>query len=357
MTTILYDRDIDASALSGQRVAVIGFGSQGEAHARNLKESGVEVVVGLREGSRAVEVARAAGLEVTDPASAANGADVVMMLVPDTTAPSVYRESVEANLKPGALLMFAHGFNIHFGQIDPPGGIDVGMVAPKGPGHLVRRLYEEGAGVPALYAVGRDATGTGRARTLAYASAIGAGRAGILETTFAEETETDLFGEQAVLCGGVTSLVSAAFETLVDAGYQPELAYFETMHELKLIVDLMYAGGLSYMRYSISDTAEFGDYVSGPRIIDDRVRAEMRRILDEIQDGSFAKRWIAEGAAGGPEFKRLRAANARARIEPVGRELRAKMSFLSPKEAPAGWASADEGAEPTSAPAAAEVTA
>ena len=355
MTTLLYDRDIDTSALGGQRVAVIGFGSQGEAHARNLKESGVEVVVGLREGSRAVETARAAGLEVTDPASAANGADVVMMLVPDTTAPSVYRESVEPNLKPGALLMFAHGFNIHFGQIDPPGGIDVGMVAPKGPGHLVRRLYEEGAGVPALYAVGRDATGTGRARTLAYASAIGAGRAGILETTFAEETETDLFGEQAVLCGGVTSLVSAAFETLVDAGYQPELAYFETMHELKLIVDLMYAGGLSYMRYSISDTAEFGDYVSGPRIIDDRVRAEMRRILDEIQDGSFAKRWIAEGAAGGPEFKRLRAANARARIEPVGKELRSKMSFLSPKEAPAGWVSADEGAaEPA---AAAEVTA
>jgi len=341
MTTLLYDRDIDASALNGQRVAVIGFGSQGEAHARNLHESGVEVVVGLREGSRAAETARAAGLEVTDPASAATGADVVMMLVPDTAAPSVYHESVERNLKAGALLMFAHGFNIHFGQIDPPGGIDVGMVAPKGPGHLVRRLYEEGAGVPALYAVGRDATGTGRARTLAYASAIGAGRAGILETTFAEETETDLFGEQAVLCGGVTSLVSAAFETLVDAGYQPELAYFETMHELKLIVDLMYAGGLSYMRYSISDTAEFGDYVSGPRIIDDRVRAEMRRILDEIQDGSFAKRWIAEGAAGGPEFKRLRAANAKARIEPVGRELRARMSFLDPKEPPAGWASAE----------------
>ena len=353
MTTLLYDRDIDASALNGQRVAVIGFGSQGEAHARNLHESGVEVVVGLRQGSRAAETARAAGLEVTDPASAATGADVVMMLVPDTAAPSVYHESVERNLKAGALLMFAHGFNIHFGQIDPPGGIDVGMVAPKGPGHLVRRLYEEGAGVPALYAVGRDATGTGRARTLAYASAIGAGRAGILETTFAEETETDLFGEQAVLCGGVTSLVSAAFETLVDAGYQPELAYFETMHELKLIVDLMYAGGLSYMRYSISDTAEFGDYVSGPRIIDERVRAEMRRILDEIQDGSFAKRWIAEGAAGGHEFRRLRAANATARIEPVGRELRQRMSFLSPKEPPAGWASAEEGgAGEATAPAA-----
>ena len=337
MTKLIYDRDIDASALAGQRVAVIGYGSQGEAHARNLSESGIDVVVGLRPDSRSAAGAREAGLAVTDAASATTGADVVMLLVPDTAAPAVYRDEIEPNLRDGALLLFAHGFNIHFGQIDPPGGVDVGMVAPKGPGHLVRSLYTDGAGVPALYAVGRDATGTARARTLAYAQGIGAGRAGVLETTFAEETETDLFGEQAVLCGGVTALVNAAFETLVDAGYQPELAYFETMHELKLIVDLMYSGGLSYMRYSVSDTAEYGDYVSGPRIVDERVRGEMRQVLAEIRDGSFAKRWIAEGAAGGPEFRRLRAEGTKAPIEAVGAELRAAMSFLSPKQPPAGW--------------------
>jgi ketol-acid reductoisomerase len=332
MTTILYDRDIDASALDGQRVAIIGFGSQGEAHARNLQESGVEVVVGLREGSRAVEAARAAGLEVTDPASAASGADVVMMLVPDTTAPSVYHESVEPNLKPGALLMFAHGFNIHFGQIDPPGGVDVGMVAPKGPGHLVRRLYEEGAGVPALYAVGRDATGTGRARTLAYASAIGAGRAGILETTFAEETETDLFGEQSVLCGGISTLVEAGFDTLVRAGYQPEIAYFECLHELKLIVDLIYEGGLSWMRYSISDTAEWGDYMSGPRIVDEGVRDRMRQVLAEIQDGTFAEEWLGEAGAGFPHFLAMRREARGSELERVGRELRPMMPWLHSDE-------------------------
>jgi len=338
VTKLIYDRDIDAGALAGQRVAVIGYGSQGEAHARNLQDSGVDVVVGLRPDSRSAAAAREAGLTVTDAAQATASADVVMLLVPDTAAPGVYRDEVAPNLRTGALLLFAHGFNIHFGEIDPPGGVDVGMVAPKGPGHLVRRLYTEGGGVPALYAVHRDPTGTARARTLAYAQGIGAGRAGVLETTFAEETETDLFGEQAVLCGGVTALVNAGFETLVDAGYQPELAYFETMHELKLIVDLMYAGGLSYMRYSISDTAEYGDYVSGPRIIDDRVRAEMKQILAEIRDGSFAQRWIAEGAAGGSDFRRMRAEGARAPIEAVGAELRGAMSFLSPKQPPAGWA-------------------
>jgi ketol-acid reductoisomerase len=336
MTTLVYDRDIERSALDGQRVAVIGYGSQGEAHARNLADAGVDVVVGLRSASASAERAREAGLSVAEPGEAVAGADVVAMLVPDTAAPSVYADSVEPNLRDGALLLFAHGFNIHFGRIDPPGGIDVGMVAPKGPGHLVRRTYEAGGGVPALFAVHREATGSARRRILAYAGGLGAGRAGVLETTFAEETETDLFGEQAVLCGGVTSLVQAGFETLVEAGYQPELAYFETMHELKLIVDLMYQGGLAYMRYSISDTAEFGDYVSGPRIIDERTREEMRRILAEIQDGSFARRWIAEGTDGA-EFRRLRAQGAAASIERVGAELRAQMSFIDPKQAPAGW--------------------
>ncbi len=338
MTRLIYDADIDPSALDGQSVAVIGYGSQGEAHARNLAESGVSVTVGLRPTSASAARAREAGLRVTDAGAATADADVVMVLVPDTVAPDVYAAEIEPNLRDGALLMFAHGFNIHFGTIDPPGGIDVGMVAPKGPGHLVRRLYAEGGGVPSLFAVYRDETGTARARTLAYARGIGAGRAGILETTFAEETETDLFGEQAVLCGGVTSLVQAGFETLVDAGYQPELAYFETMHELKLIVDLMYQGGLQYMRYSISDTAEFGDYVSGPRIVDERVRAEMRQILSEITDGSFAKRWVEEGKRGGHEFRRMRAEAARARIETVGAELRSHMDFIGPKSAPPGWA-------------------
>ncbi len=338
MTKLIYDADIDAAALDGQTVAVIGYGSQGEAHARNLSESGIDVVVGLRPESASAERAREAGLRVTDAGSATAEAKVVMVLVPDTAAPSVYHDEIEPNLSDGTLLMFAHGFNIHFGEIDPPGGVDVGMVAPKGPGHLVRRLYEGGGGVPALYAVHRDATGTGRQRTLAYARGIGAGKAGILETSFAEETETDLFGEQAVLCGGVTSLVQAGFETLVDAGYQPELAYFETMHELKLIVDLMYQGGLAYMRYSISDTAEYGDYVSGPRVVNEATREEMRRILGEIQDGTFARRWIEEGRRGGPEFRRMRAEHADARIEGVGAELRSHMAFLDPKSPPPGWA-------------------
>ncbi len=341
MTKLIYESDIDASALDGQRVAVIGYGSQGEAHARNLSESGLDVVVGLRLDSSSAGRAREAGLRVTDVASATAEAHVVMVLVPDTTAPSVYHAEIEPNLRDGSLLMFAHGFNIHFGEIDPPGGIDVGMVAPKGPGHIVRRLYTRGGGVPALFAVHRDATGTARPRTLAYARGIGAARAGVLETTFAEETETDLFGEQAVLCGGATALVQAGFETLVEAGYQPELAYFETMHELKLIVDLMYQGGLSYMRYSISDTAEFGDYVSGSRIVNEETRAEMKRILAEIQDGSFAKRWIDEGKRGAPEFKRLRAEHAQAPIEQVGGALRGHMAFIDPKRAPDGWAAGD----------------
>ncbi|HKY88495.1 MAG TPA: ketol-acid reductoisomerase [Candidatus Limnocylindrales bacterium] len=338
MTKLIYDRDIDPHALDGQTIAVIGYGSQGEAHARNLADSGRQVVVGLRPGSPSAARAREAGLAVLDAGSATAAAQVVVLLVPDTAAPGIYEGEVEPNLRPGALLLFAHGFNIHFGTIRPSDQVDVGMVAPKGPGHLLRRVYTEGGGVPSLFAVYRDASGTARARTLAYAQAIGAGRAGILETTFAEETETDLFGEQAVLCGGVTALLQAGFETLVDAGYQPELAYFETMHELKLIVDLMYQGGLRYMRYSISDTAEYGDYVSGPRLIDERVREEMRRILAEIRDGSFARRWIEEGRRGAPEFRRLRAENARARIEPVGAELRSHMAFIGPKQPPDGWA-------------------
>ncbi len=342
MTKLIYDRDTDPAALAGQTVAVIGYGSQGEAHARNLADSGLDVVVGLRPGSRGEAAAREAGLRVTDPATATAQADVVALLVPDTAAPSVYEQSVEPNLKDGALLLFAHGFNIHFNAIKPPANVDVGMVAPKSPGHLVRRLYEQGGGVPSLYAVYQDATGTARARTLAYAAGIGSGKAGILETTFAEETETDLFGEQAVLCGGVTSLVNAGFETLVEAGYQPELAYFETMHELKLIVDLMYQGGLSYMRYSISDTAEYGDYVSGPRLIDQRVRDEMRKVLSEIQDGSFAQRWIEEGRRGGPEFRQMRSERAKAPIEAVGDELRSHMTFINPQHPPAGWADAPQ---------------
>ena len=327
-----YDADADPSALDGQTVAIIGYGSQGHAHALNLRDSGVDVVVGLAAGSRSRVLASEAGLRVADVADAVRGADVVMMLVPDTAQRGVYDAEIAPNLRPGRLLMFAHGFNIHFGLIDPPGGIDVGMVAPKGPGHLVRSVYVEGGGVPALFAVHRDATGTARARVLAYARALGATRAGVLETTFAEETETDLFGEQAVLCGGVSNLVKNGFETLVEAGYQPELAYFEVMHELKLIVDLMYRGGLNFMRFSVSDTAEFGDYVSGPRIIDAHVRETMRQVLREIQDGSFAQRWIAENEAGRSEFGRMRRADQNHQIERVGAELRSRMRWLDPVE-------------------------
>jgi ketol-acid reductoisomerase len=335
-----YDNDADPAALAGQTVAIIGYGSQGHAHALNLHESGVDVIVGLQPGSKSRPLAEEAGLRVADVADAVKAADVIMILVPDTGQKAVYDAEIAPNLRAGQLVMFAHGFNIHFGRIDPPGNVDVGMVAPKGPGHLLRSVFQAGGGVPALFAVHRDATGTARARTLAYARALGNTRAGVLETTFAEETETDLFGEQSVLCGGTSALVKMAFETLVEAGYQPELAYFETMHELKLIVDLLYRGGLNFMRFSVSDTAEYGDYVSGPRIIDDHVRGTMRQVLAEIQDGTFAKRWIAESDGGRQEFERLRAQDRDHQIEKVGAELRSQMAFLNPVVVRAGEAQA-----------------
>ena len=327
-----YDADADPSALQGRTVAIIGYGSQGHAHALNLRDSGIDVVVGLARNSKSRQIASEAGLRVADVGEAVRQADAIMILVPDTAQKAVYDAEIAPNLHEGQLLLFAHGFNIHFGLIDPPGGVDVGMVAPKGPGHLVRSVYVEGGGVPALFAVHRDASGSARARVLAYARALGATRAGVLETTFAEETETDLFGEQAVLCGGVSNLVKNGFETLVEAGYQPELAYFEVMHELKIIVDLMYRGGLNFMRFSVSDTAEYGDYVSGPRIVDDHVRQTMRQVLSEIQDGTFARKWIAENEAGRPEFERLRRRDQDHQVERVGAELRSKMRWLNPVE-------------------------
>jgi len=335
-----YDADADPAVLADQTVAIIGYGSQGHAHALNLHDSGVRVVVGLAPGSKSRPLAEEAGLAVSDVAEATRRADVVMLLVPDTAQKDVYDAEIGPNLRPGQLLMFAHGFNIHFGRIDPPADVDVGMVAPKGPGHLLRSVYQQGGGVPALFAVHRDATGTARRRVLAYARALGCTRAGVLETTFAEETETDLFGEQAVLCGGTAALVKAGFETLVEAGYQPELAYFEVLHELKLIVDLMYRGGLNFMRFSVSDTAEYGDYVSGPRIIDDHVRATMKQILAEIRDGSFARRWIEENERGRPEFDRLRERDRDHLIERIGAELRAQMPFIDPVVVTAGQAQA-----------------
>ena len=329
-----YDSDANPESLAGQRIAILGFGSQGHAHALNLKESGHDVVVGLQPSSKSRAAAADAGLTVMTPEEAVKGADVVMVLVPDTSQADLYEKEIAPNLKDGAMLMFAHGFNIHFNQIAPPATVDVSMVAPKGPGHLVRSTFVSGQGVPCLFAVHQDATGNARARTLAYARGIGGTRAGVLETTFKEETETDLFGEQAVLCGGVTSLVKAGFETLVEAGYQPELAYFEVMHELKLIVDLMYQGGMNYMRYSVSDTAEFGDYISGPRIINEQVRETMRQVLREIQDGTFAKNWIAENAIGRPNFLEFKQADQHHQIEEVGAELREKMSWLGAETAP-----------------------
>jgi ketol-acid reductoisomerase len=335
-----YDNDADPGALNGQTVAIIGYGSQGHAHALNLHESGVDVIVGLAPTSKSRTMVEDAGLRVRTVPEAVTAADVVMILVPDTAQKAVYDAEIGPNLRTGQLLMFAHGFNIHFKRIDPPAGIDVGMVAPKGPGHLVRSVYQAGGGVPALFAVERDPSGTARARVLAYARALGNTRAGVLETTFAEETETDLFGEQSVLCGGTAALVKMAFETLVEAGYQPELAYFETMHELKLIVDLMYRGGLNFMRFSVSDTAEFGDYVSGPRIIDDHVRQTMKDVLGEIQDGTFAARWIEENESGRANFERLRQADRDHLIERVGEELRGQMAFLDPVVVKAGQAQA-----------------
>jgi ketol-acid reductoisomerase len=338
-----YDNDADPAALGGQTIAIVGYGSQGHAHALNLHESGVQVVVGLAQGSKSRPLAEEAGLRVADVADAVREADVVMILVPDTVQKEVYDNDIAPTLREHQLLMFAHGFNIHFGRIDPPGFVDVGMVAPKGPGHLLRSVYQQGGGVPALFAVHRDPSRSARARVLAYARALGCTRAGVLETSFAEETETDLFGEQSVLCGGTAALVKMAFETLVEAGYQPELAYFETMHELKLIVDLLYRGGLNFMRFSVSDTAEYGDYVSGPRIIDDHVRRTMRQVLAEIQDGSFARRWVDEYEAGGQEFKRLREQDKAHQIEQIGAALRAQMPFLNPVVVEAGQAQAAAG--------------
>ena len=328
MATIYYDKDADSSALSGQKIAVLGFGSQGHAHALNLKDSGFDVVVGLRDGSSSAAKAREGGLAVKPIGEAVAEADVVMVLLPDTSQARVYGEEIAPNLEPGNMLMFAHGFNIHFRTIEPPGDVDVTMIAPKGPGHLVRRTYEQGIGTPALVAVDRDATGKALQRALAYAGAIGCARAGVIETSFEEETETDLFGEQSILCGGTSSLVRSAFDTLVEAGYQPEIAYFECLHELKLIVDLMYEGGLSWMRYSVSDTAEYGDYTRGPRVVNEATREEMRRILDEIRGGAFAKEWIGEAEAGFPNFLRMRQEARSSRLEEVGRGLRRMMPWL-----------------------------
>lgn len=334
MATIYYDSDCDIELIRAKRVAIIGYGSQGHAHALNLKESGVDVVVGLRDDSSSREEAERNDLSVMSPAEAAQWANVIMMLVPDQFMGGIYDESVAKNLDSGDMLMFAHGFNIHFGEIVPPEDVDVAMVAPKGPGHLVRRTYEEGSGTPCLIAVQQDASGQATALGLSYASAIGGGRAAILQTTFKEETETDLFGEQVILCGGVSELIKASFETLVDAGYQPESAYFETLHELKLIVDLLYEGGLSWMRHSISDTAEYGDYTRGPRIVTDETRAAMRQILEEIQSGAFANEWLAQAREGAPVLHEQRSANRGHQVELVGKELRDLMPFLDPKTAP-----------------------
>ncbi len=329
MATLYYESDADPSLIAGRKVAILGYGSQGHAHALNLMESGVDVRVALREGSTSRRKAEEAGLRVMSLADAAAEADVIMILLPDTEQKAAYDEFVAPHLTDGDMLMFAHGFNIRFGQIVPPAGVDVTMVAPKGPGHLVRRTYTEGGGVPSLVAVHQDATGKARDLALSYAHAIGATRAGVLDTTFDEETETDLFGEQVVLCGGLTALVTAGFETLVNAGYQPESAYFECLHELKLIVDLMYEQGIAGMRYSISDTAEYGDLTRGPRVIDDAVRAEMQTILDDIRSGAFAEEWIAENKAGRPRFQALREAGKAHQIEQVGQELRDMMPFIS----------------------------
>ncbi|MDA8295902.1 MAG: ketol-acid reductoisomerase [Actinomycetota bacterium] len=329
MPTLYYANDADRSLIAGRKVAVIGYGSQGHAHALNLLDSGVDVRVGLREGSSSRAKAEAAGLRVLPIAEAAAEADLVMILLPDTEQPRIYREEIAPHLSEGNAIFFAHGFNIRYGTITPAEGIDVAMVAPKGPGHLVRRTYTEGGGVPALIAVAADASGGAMGLALAYADAIGATRAGVLETTFAEETETDLFGEQVVLCGGLTALVTAGFDTLVEAGYAPESAYFECLHELKLIVDLMYEQGISGMRFSISDTAEYGDVTRGPRIISSAVREEMRKVLGEIRDGAFAKEWIAENEAGRKHFEELRAAGRAHQIEQIGAELRAMMPFIT----------------------------
>ncbi len=330
MATLYYDNDADFKNLAGRKIAVLGYGSQGHAHALSLQDSGMDVRVGLYKGSNSWEKAEAAGLRVVSTAQACEEAECIMVLIPDTKQATVYKESIEPNLRPGDTLMFGHGFNIRFGQIIPPDFIDVSMVAPKAPGHRVRELFVEGTGTPAVVAVYQDASGHAWQDVLAYAKGIGCTRAGAIVTTFKEETETDLFGEQAVLCGGVSELVKAGFQTLVDAGYQPEVAYFECMHELKLIVDLLYQGGLGYMRYSISDTAEYGDYHAGRRIITEETRATMRELLDDIQSGAYAEEWIDENANGRPNFNTRRAEERDLQIEQVGKDLRHMMPWLNP---------------------------
>ena len=332
MTTVYYDGDANPSMIANRRVAIIGFGSQGHAHALNLKDSGVDVVVGLREGSRRATTAENAGLKVVTPADAVDWADLTMVLVPDQHQAKLYEEAIAPNLDAGDALFFAHGFSIHFGFIKPPPDVDVAMVAPKGPGHLVRRQFVEGSGVPSLIAIHQDATGDAKDLGLSYAHGIGGTRAGVIETTFREETETDLFGEQVILCGGVDAMIRAAFDTLTDAGYPAEMAYFEVLHELKLIVDLLFEGGISWMRYSVSDTAEYGDITRGPRIVNDETRATMRKILAEIQSGEFASEWMAENAAGTPRLLAARAEVAEHPIETVGKQLRAMMPFLVEKD-------------------------
>lgn len=331
MTKVYYNGDVNKEALTGKKVAVIGYGSQGHAHALNLKESGVDVVVGVRQG-KSFQKAVEDGHHVVSVAEATEQADVIMVLLPDEQQQKVYEEEIRDALNQGDSLAFAHGFNIHFNQVVPPEFVDVFLVAPKGPGHLVRRTYEDGAGVPALFAIYQDVSGGAKDTALAYAKAIGSARAGVLETTFKEETETDLFGEQAVLCGGLTSLVKAGFETLVEAGYQPEVAYFECLHELKLIVDLMYEDGMAGMRYSISDTAQWGDFVSGPRVVDERVKQSMKDILTDIQSGKFAKEWILENKANRPQFNAINNSEKEHQIEEVGKKLREMMPFVKRKQ-------------------------
>jgi ketol-acid reductoisomerase len=331
MTTMYYQADADPGLITRRKVAVMGFGSQGHAHALNLKESGVDVVVGLRDGSPRTQAASDAGLKVVDPEAAAEWADVIMMLVPDQVQKSFYEDVIAQRLSPGDALFFAHGFSIHFGFINPPDYVDVAMVAPKGPGHLVRRQYVDGSGVPTLVAVQQDPSGDAFALALSYAHAIGGTRAGVIETTFKDETETDLFGEQVILCGGVDSLIQASFETLTEAGYKPEMAYFEVLHELKLIVDLLWEGGIEWMRHSVSDTAEYGDITRGPRIVTSETRVEMRKILNEIQSGEFAREWMAEYEAGSPNLNAARAAIAEHSVEQTGKDLRDMMTFMVAK--------------------------
>ena len=334
MAKIYYDNDADMSLLKGKKIAVIGYGSQGHAHAQNLRDSGCDVMVGLYKGSKSWPKAEADGLTVDTVANVSKKADIIMILLPDTMQKDVYEKEILPGLVPGNTIMFGHGFNIHFKQVQPPPFVDVSMIAPKAPGHRMREVFVEGSGVPALLAVEQDPSGHAKETALAYGRGVGCTRAGVLETTFKEETETDLFGEQTVLCGGVSGLVKAGFETLTEAGYQPEVAYFETLHELKLIVDLMYQGGLNYMRYSISDTAEYGDYTRGPRIINDQVRQEMRKVLKEIQDGTFAREWITEAREGGENFRAMRKRDHDHQVEKVGQELRSMMTWLQkPKDA------------------------